>query len=489
MSNKQDPFLSWKKKYNWDNCKLGSKGYGDFISSYIKGQTQPLVMNLNGSWGIGKTHFLRQLYCQLRFVDQNPVFYINAWESDFSKDPMLVIINEMIRQLAYIHEGEAAAQAEDVIADRLKWLWNVSALGGAAYLSGKFENTAIYELVKDKATFDDTGKLQKVGKKLSDNYIYQKNALADIKMHLTHFAEYYKDRNIIILVDELDRCRPSYAIEFLEIVKHLFGIKGFVFVMATDTEQLSHSVQAVYGPQFNGAEYLSRFFTRSARLPEPNKVEFSRLLVDSSDNLDKIYELSWPLLKEDESIKDHLSSVLACIGIIYGLSLRRMTQLFEKYQSIIVCVPEDEKFDSFLLLQLLCEYDHPDFKFSYEKKKTEKISRVDPKVAEKHNKNVTSSSNDSAVFARSLYKNVPQKANSISSMFGVIFEIYKSRTASQGKRITMPYKMPAPDEIEKPIEYVKYMYNEITNQFDLPEEYWNLDKYFNYVELASSITS
>ncbi|ESP95059.1 KAP family P-loop NTPase fold protein [Pseudoalteromonas luteoviolacea] len=488
MSSKQDPFVSWKGEYNWEKCKLGNKGYGDFISAYIKGQTQPLVMNLNGSWGIGKTHFLRQLYSQLRFADEFPVIYINAWESDFSKDPILVIINEIICQIGQLHSGEQAAQIEEKIAGQIKKLWNVVALGGATYLSGKFENSTIYEFTKDKAIFNDINTQQVVGKQLSENYIYQKNALTDIKTQLTHFAEHYENKNIIILVDELDRCRPSYAIEFLEIVKHLFGIKGFVFVMATDTEQLSHSVQAVYGPQFNGEEYLSRFFTRSARLPEPNKVEFSRLLVESSDNLDKIDVLSWPLLKKGESINDHLASALACIGIIYGLSLRRMTQLFEKYQSIIICVPEDEKFDSFLLLQLLCEYDHPDFKFSYEKKKTEKVSRVDPKVAEKHNKNVTSSSNDSAVFARSLYKNVPQKANSISSMFGVIFEIYKTRKTTTGPR-NEPTKLPMPNETKDPQKYVKYMYKEETNSFDLTDEHWALDKYFDYVELASSITS
>lgn len=67
------------------------------------------------------------------------------------------------------------------------------------------------------------------------------------------------NNKVFILIDELDRCRPSYAIEMLETIKHFFELKNYVFVVATDTEQLSHSVKAVYGDFFDGKEYLSRF--------------------------------------------------------------------------------------------------------------------------------------------------------------------------------------------------------------------------------------
>jgi len=66
-----------------------------------------------------------------------------------------------------------------------------------------------------------------------------------------------------ILLDELDRCRPTYAIELLERVKHLFDVPNVVFVVATDTGQLSHAIRAVYGAGFDGTRYLHRFFTRT----------------------------------------------------------------------------------------------------------------------------------------------------------------------------------------------------------------------------------
>lgn len=65
---------------------------------------------------------------------------------------------------------------------------------------------------------------------------------------------------IFIFIDELDRCRPDYAISLLEIVKHIFDIKNFVFIIATNTDQLQHSIKNVYGNDFSANDYLGRFF-------------------------------------------------------------------------------------------------------------------------------------------------------------------------------------------------------------------------------------
>ncbi|WP_442960463.1 P-loop NTPase fold protein [Pseudoalteromonas sp. DL2-H2.2] len=62
MTTDTSDFKRWEKQYSWENCKLGNEQYGKFISSYIKSQNKPVTLNINGSWGIGKTHFPRQLH-------------------------------------------------------------------------------------------------------------------------------------------------------------------------------------------------------------------------------------------------------------------------------------------------------------------------------------------------------------------------------------------------------------------------------------------
>lgn len=75
---------------------------------------------------------------------------------------------------------------------------------------------------------------------------------------------------IIIVIDELDRCRPTYAVKVLEEVKHLFDVHGLIFIFGMYGDQLAHSVAGAYGPGFNGLGYLRRFFDRRYKLAEPS---------------------------------------------------------------------------------------------------------------------------------------------------------------------------------------------------------------------------
>ena len=98
------------------------------------------------------------------------------------------------------------------------------------------------------------------------------------------------DRNgrpLVVVVDELDRCRPSYAIELLETAKHLFAVDRVVFVLAVNRAQLAESVRALYGSGFNSEGYLRRFFDLDFRLPEPNREAF----IDAADTQDSVRRL------------------------------------------------------------------------------------------------------------------------------------------------------------------------------------------------------
>ncbi len=79
---------------------------------------------------------------------------------------------------------------------------------------------------------------------------------------------------LFLVIDELDRCRPNYAIEFLEIVKHIFDIPNIIFVIATDSQQLSHAINAVYGDNFASERYLKRFFDQEYTLKTPSSYDY-----------------------------------------------------------------------------------------------------------------------------------------------------------------------------------------------------------------------
>lgn len=369
----EECFKDWNEKYNFDSCGLNNREYGEYLSTYLRSQKKPLVMNLNGEWGTGKTHFLRQMYSNLRFTHDYPVIYIDAWRSDFSNDPLLVLVSEFIEQFKALSLQISASYNEKqmlkVAAKFSKRLWNMSAVGVGTYLSGKTENSAMVEAAK-ALTFEDTEAVN-IGRNLTENYKAQLNAIEDTKKALNEYLGCFaKDKQkVFVLIDELDRCRPTYAIEMLETIKHFFSLDNYVFVVATDTKQLSHSIKAVYGAKFDGNEYLSRFFNRSAALPLPDKGMFAKLLVRNSILEDRKADMR--LIGGLEYSEELASTLLSEVSIMYNLSLRRMEQVFNKFESCVLYELDSGKryFDIRLLIQLIAEYDSTDYHDVYDSRK------------------------------------------------------------------------------------------------------------------------
>lgn len=375
MAKEPSRYERWKEKYSFDECELDNKEYGHYLSSYLRSQKKPLVLNLNGAWGTGKTVFLKQMYSNLRYDHLYPVIYIDAWKSDFSNDPLLVVISEMIEQFKLISANAEAVEQEKellkVVAKFSKKLWNLSAIGLGTYLSGKTDNSAMVEAAK-ALTFNDNEAVT-IGRNLTDNYKAQLSAIEDTKRVLQEYLGCLggstKKQKVFVLVDELDRCRPTYAIEMLETIKHFFSLEKFIFVVATDTNQLSHSIKAVYGSEFDGSEYLSRFFNRSAALPEPDKGLFANLLVKDTLLEDRQNDIT--IFGHEGYSPSFISRLLHEVSVMYNLSLRRMEQVFRKFESCVLFELDSENryLDHRLLMQLIAEYDTVEYRECYDARK------------------------------------------------------------------------------------------------------------------------
>ena len=77
----------------------------------------------------------------------------------------------------------------------------------------------------------------------------------------------------------MDRCRPTFAIEMLERIKHLFDVANIVFVLSVDKKQLEASTAAVYGERINAAEYLRRFIDLEYGIPLVQTKQFTKKLL------------------------------------------------------------------------------------------------------------------------------------------------------------------------------------------------------------------
>lgn len=91
--------------------------------------------------------------------------------------------------------------------------------------------------------------------------------MLSLKTAIRDFVESTEPK-VLFLVDELDRCRPDYAIFYLETIKHIFDIKGAVFLLAADRQQLENSAKAAFGADLDFDEYYRKFIHREISLPE-----------------------------------------------------------------------------------------------------------------------------------------------------------------------------------------------------------------------------
>ena len=248
-------------------------------------------MVIDGGWGTGKTEFCQKLIrlMQEQHRDYQPV-YIDAFRSDHSGEPLLALLAEIIKtctppegsdeKLIEEHKdrirritkaagfvmktvakaavGHVLKQNMEDLAEGMSQIINdkQEAKNAAATVAGAATTLASHSI---DATIDAT-----VEALLKEQIEAEKN-LETLKACLKEFAE---EKPIILFIDELDRCRPDYAVDMLEVIKHVFDVENVKVVLVTNTKQLRAAINHRYGAEVDAQKYLDKFLKYSFALPE-----------------------------------------------------------------------------------------------------------------------------------------------------------------------------------------------------------------------------
>lgn len=258
------------KENPWADDALQREECAKRLTQVIEGQIEPLTISINGSWGTGKTFFLERWKAQLE-KENYKVIYFNAWEDDFQQDPLLTIIGQIINKIL---KGPLK-DSKNVIKQIKGSIGPALARIGLGIINGGIKSLTGVDI---SLVLEDIKKTDE--QNLSDDYYMLCNTKNILKAELTALADtIYKDtgKPFIFIIDELDRCRPTFAIETLERVKHLFHIKNMIFVLGIARVSLEKSIRSVYGC-INTFDYLHRFIDFEFNLPMiENKVFFEAL--------------------------------------------------------------------------------------------------------------------------------------------------------------------------------------------------------------------
>ena len=313
------------------NDLLGRKEPAEVLTHLVSSIEGPCVLAVDAAWGAGKTTFLK-IWSQHLRNHGFPVVGFNAWETDHSGDPFVALSGELTEGLQEYKDEPLApkiAKTKEIATEILRQSIPSVIRATAADIGDvplmEEVSQALVSYAKDKLSG-----YQKAQKSVNTF----RNVLQDMAGTLSKARG---DRPLIVVIDELDRCRPSYAVELLEVAKHLFSVENIVFVLAVNRSELGHSIKALYGSGFDAEGYLRRFFDVDFRLPEPERDAFITAMLD-------------PILKDyftrtkDGNAAAHDSTVRAWLLGFFGapdLSLRRIAQAIHRLGLVFASLRSD----------------------------------------------------------------------------------------------------------------------------------------------------
>lgn len=294
------------------------------LTGFIDSINGPFVLAIDSPWGTGKTAFIKMWQAHLEKQNQKTL-YFNAWESDFSTDPMVAFVAEISSLMEGFQKENgsykphlaktrkiATALAKRVIPAAIR-------IGTAGILNlDDFTEEAIGNAAAEGA------------KDAIDLYAAEKSLMkqfhAALNATIESLKESKKKPTLIIFIDEIDRCRPTYAIDLLERIKHLFNIENAIFVIALDKEQLSVSLKGVYGEGLNTNEYLRRFIDVEFNLPSIDTKSFTANLISRFSFKDYFVDRKGELAYDFESFTDTFNGLASA----YDLTLRQREHCFTR---------------------------------------------------------------------------------------------------------------------------------------------------------------
>lgn len=330
------------------NDALDRKSIVEFLAALVGRTGGPFVLALDSPWGSGKTTIVRMLEAELKRQDFQSV-YFNAWQVDYVTDPLVALVSS-IDQIELADE-----QAASSFKDHLKAVRKVTSLiakrGAVAAAKAVTAGMLDLEAEIEKAAAEFSGN---VVSDLVDSFQKEKELLARFRAELeaavAQLPNSGKKPTLVFFIDELDRCRPTFAIELLERIKHLFDVPNITFVLSLDKKQLEASTAAVYGQGIDAPEYLRRFIDLEYGIPRVKAKKFTENLFARFQLDDVFAERTHPETRHD---RDNFVDSFTELADVMSMSLRARERCMTRLRVVMDQTPRDHYLEPILVAVLI----------------------------------------------------------------------------------------------------------------------------------------
>lgn len=228
----------------------------------------PLI--IDGKWGTGKTEFCFKLKNLIEDDSNNnyKVGYVNAFQADHANEPLLTLISEIVS-----FYPKKSYQRKKLIKNAVPYLRLVGGIGlkaGLGFAFGRYAADIPEAFSKGMETIEEGSKelIDLSLESLIEDQAEADRSLNTLKDALNNIAA---DNPVILLIDELDRCRPDFAVMMLETIKHVFDVENVQIILITNAEQLKATIKHSYGSETDSHSYLYKFFKYQVSLPTTSK--------------------------------------------------------------------------------------------------------------------------------------------------------------------------------------------------------------------------
>lgn len=241
---------------------------------------------IDAPWGMGKTYFaksLEELISYKNLARRNSkareikFITINAWETDYFSDPMKSIIGEIVENISL--SNNVIEKVDELIDTKPQKIMQFFANFGLDKIGVNEERKDELKDIFFNSTSVDISNIKE--------YSQYKKTVKSFKEALSRSTSLK-----VILIDELDRCKPNYAIELLETVKHFFGVKNLIFIFLVNKKQLKESLGKT---DDNCTEYFEKFFDIQFKLPELEYEDFIEIKYNKYNDINTYNIKPYPL--------------------------------------------------------------------------------------------------------------------------------------------------------------------------------------------------
>lgn len=256
---------------------------------------RPVTLGVHGDWGAGKSSVLEMI--EAGFEDDKKTLCIkfNGWRFQGFEDAKIALIEGIV--IALVEKRPALRKAAGALKDtfeRIDWLKVAKKGGGLAWTAFTGIPTpdqvqsavaAAKGLLADPAKLATKGNAEAVFSQL-DGLVKPaepKHVPEEVEEFRKAFNKLLEEAGVdqlVVLIDDLDRCLPDTAIETLEAVRLFVFTERTAFVVAADEAMIEYAVRKHFpdlpdttGPRDYARNYLEKLIQVPFRIPALGEAE------------------------------------------------------------------------------------------------------------------------------------------------------------------------------------------------------------------------